>query len=31
VTVSESYSTVMTYGFVSNPFTLTAQSMVRVQ
>jgi len=31
VTVSESYSTVMTYGFVSNPFTLTANSMVRVQ
>jgi Flp pilus assembly protein TadG len=31
VTVSESYSTLMTYGFVSNPFTLTAQSMVRVQ
>jgi Flp pilus assembly protein TadG len=31
VTVSESYSTIMTYGFVSNPFTLTATSMVRVQ
>lgn len=31
VTVSESYSTVMSYGFVSNPFTLTANSMVRVQ
>jgi len=31
VTVSESYSTIMSYPFVSNPFTLTAQSMVRVQ
>ena len=31
VTVSESYSTVMSYGFVSNPFTITAQSMVRTQ
>jgi Flp pilus assembly protein TadG len=31
VTVSESYSTIMTYGFVSNPFTLTGQAMVRVQ
>jgi Flp pilus assembly protein TadG len=31
VTVSESYSTIMSYGFVSNPFTLTGQSTVRVQ
>ena len=31
VTVSESYSTIMRYPFVSNPFTLTARSMVRVQ
>jgi Flp pilus assembly protein TadG len=31
VTVSESYSTIMSYPFVSNPFTLSAQSMVRVQ
>jgi Flp pilus assembly protein TadG len=31
VTVSESYSTIGRYPFVSNPFTLTAQSMVRVQ
>ncbi len=31
VTVSESYSTIMTYGFVSNPFTISAVSLVRVQ
>jgi Flp pilus assembly protein TadG len=31
VTVSESYSTIMNYGFVSNPFTITGQSMVRTQ
>jgi Flp pilus assembly protein TadG len=31
VTVSESYSTIMTYGFVSNPFTLKAHATVRVQ
>jgi Flp pilus assembly protein TadG len=31
VTVSESYSTIMTYGFVSNPFTITATSLVRTQ
>ena len=31
VTVSESYSTIMSYPFVSNPFTLTAKSLVRTQ
>jgi len=31
VTVTESYSTIMSYGFVSNPFNITAQSLVRVQ
>jgi len=31
VTVSESYSTIMNYGFVSNPFTITGQSTVRTQ
>jgi Flp pilus assembly protein TadG len=31
VTVTESYATIMTYGFVSNPFTITGLSMVRTQ
>ena len=31
VTVTESYSTIMNYGFVSNPFTITGLSMVRTQ
>ena len=31
VTVTESYSTIMNYGFVSNPFTITGQAVVRTQ
>jgi Flp pilus assembly protein TadG len=31
VTVSESYSTIMSYPFVTNPFTVSAQSLIRVQ
>lgn len=31
VAVSESYSTLMSYPFVGNPFTVSGQAMVRVQ